>query len=81
MLFFFGYPVELYRKRYVIRIDNAELFDQFHADNAELLVKKSIHNQQEKKSIIFLKFTSKVSFFYFSHYFEIKAFLILRGLS
>lgn len=66
MLFFFGYPVELYRKRYVIRIDKAELFDQFHADNAELLVKKSIHNQQEKKinyifeihfkSVIFLFF-------------------------
>lgn len=66
MLFFFGYPVELYRKRYVIRIDKAELFDQFHADNAELLVKKSIHNQQKKKinyifeihfkSVIFLFF-------------------------
>lgn len=27
MLFFFGYPVELFRKRYVIRIDRAELFD------------------------------------------------------
>lgn len=49
MLFFFGYPVELYRKRYVIRIDRAEIFDQFHANNAELPVKNRIHYQQEKK--------------------------------
>lgn len=63
MLFFFGYPVELYRKRYVIRIDRAELFDQFHVNNAELPVKNRIHYQQEKKSIIILKFTSKMRYF------------------
>lgn len=63
MLFFFGYPVELYRKRYVIRIDRAELFDQFHANNAELPVKNRIHYQQEKKSIIILKLTSKMRLF------------------
>lgn len=63
MLFFFGYPVELYRKRYVIRIDIAELFDQFHANNVELPVKNRIHYQQEKKSIIILKYTSKMWLF------------------
>lgn len=49
MLFFFGYPVELYRKRYVIRIDRAELFDQFHANNAELPVKKQNTLSTRKK--------------------------------
>lgn len=41
-------------------MDRAELFDQFHANNAELPVKNRIHYQQEKKSIIILKFTSKM---------------------
>lgn len=57
MLFFFGYPVELYRKRYVIRIDKAALFDQFHVYNAELPVKNSTciykYNQQEKINYYF----------------------------
>lgn len=30
-------------------MDRAELFDQFHANNAELPVKNRIHYQQEKK--------------------------------
>lgn len=57
MLFFFGYPVELYRKRYLIRIDKAALFDQFHVYNAELPVKNSTcmykYNQKEKNQLLF----------------------------
>lgn len=44
-------------------MDRAELFDQFHAYNAELPVKNRIHYQQEKQSIIILKFTSKMWLF------------------
>lgn len=57
MLFFFGYPAELYRKRYLIRIDKAASFDQFHVYNAELPVKNSTciykYNQQEKNQLLF----------------------------
>lgn len=65
MLFFFGYPVELYRKRYLIRIDKAALFDQFHVYNAELPVKNSIYkyNQQEKNQLLFSNLLQKCDYF------------------